>query len=50
MEWNSCIVGLQRGLGKEKATTKVNSNKYVANKWKILAKLMEDRLPQIGIQ
>ena len=31
MECNSCIVGPQRGLGKENATTKVNSNKDVAN-------------------
>ena len=47
MEWNSCIVGPQGGLGKSKATTKVNSNKDVANKWHTLAKLMENGLPQI---
>ena len=47
MEWNSYIVGPEGGLGKEKATTKVNSNKYAANKWKTLAKLMEDILPEI---
>ena len=47
MEWNSCIVGPYGGLGKEKATTKMNSNKVVANKWQKLAKLMEDGPPQI---
>ena len=47
MEWNSCIVGPQGGLGKEKATTEVNSRKYVSNKRQTLAKLMENILPEI---
>ena len=42
-------MGPQGGLGKAKATTEVISNKYFANKWQTLTKLMEDRLPQILI-